>query len=156
MGIQTGEDSNFVKVAVTLKHWDAYSLEDADGFQRYNFNAIVSDFDLADSYWPAWEIAIVEGGALGIMCSYNAINGVPSCANQRQSNVLRNVWNFSGYITSDTPAIDDIYLKFPDGHGFVDTVAEAACLAVRNGTTDVCSGGAYHNGLLDSVAQGLV
>lgn len=155
MGIQTGEDSNFVKVAVTLKHWDAYSLEDADGFQRYNFNAIVSDFDLADSYWPAWEIAIVEGGALGIMCSYNAINGVPSCANQRQSNVLRNVWNFSGYITSDTPAIDDIYLKFPDGHGFVDTVAEAACLAVRNGTTDVCSGGAYHNGLLDSVAQGL-
>jgi xylan 1,4-beta-xylosidase len=46
-------------------------------------------------------------------------------------------------------------LTFPQGHGFVETVAEAACLAVRNGTTDVCSGGAYHNGLLDSVTQGL-
>jgi len=154
MGIQTGEDSNFVKVAVTLKHWDAYSLEDADGYQRYNFNAIVSDFALADSYWPAWEISIVEGGALGVMCSYNAINGVPSCANQRQSNVMRNVWNFTGYITSDTPAIDDIYLKFPNGHGFVDTVEEAACLAIRNGTTDVCSGAAYHDGLLNSVTKG--
>jgi len=69
LGIQTGEDSKYVKVLVTLKHWDAYSLEDADGFQRYNFNAVVSDFALADSYWPAWEISVKEGGALGIMCS---------------------------------------------------------------------------------------
>ena len=41
-GLQEGEDPRFVKTAVTLKHWDAYSLEDSDGFTRYNFNAIVS------------------------------------------------------------------------------------------------------------------
>lgn len=40
--MQEGEDSRYVKTAVTLKHWDAYSLEDSDGFTRYNFNAVVS------------------------------------------------------------------------------------------------------------------
>ena len=36
---------------VTLKHWDAYSLEDADGFTRHNFDAKISPFELADTYW---------------------------------------------------------------------------------------------------------
>jgi beta-glucosidase-like glycosyl hydrolase len=51
-GLQKGEDPRFVKVAVTLKHWDAYSLEDSDGFTRHNFNALVSNYALADSYFP--------------------------------------------------------------------------------------------------------
>jgi beta-D-xylosidase 4 len=38
LGLQTGEDNRFLKAIVTLKHWDAYSLEDSDGFARYNFN----------------------------------------------------------------------------------------------------------------------
>jgi hypothetical protein len=38
---QEGEDARYVKTAVTLKHWDAYSLEDSDGFTRNDFNAIV-------------------------------------------------------------------------------------------------------------------
>ena len=40
-GLQEGEDGRYVKVAVTLKHWDAYSLEDSDGFTRDDFNAVV-------------------------------------------------------------------------------------------------------------------
>ena len=36
------------------------------------------------------------------MCSYNAVNGVPSCANGRLNNdVLREKHNFDGYIVSD-------------------------------------------------------
>ena len=59
----------------------AYSLENYDNSTRYNFNAIVSAYDLADSYLPAFKRTVQTGGALGIMCSYNSINGVPSCAN---------------------------------------------------------------------------
>ena len=33
-GMQGGEDSKYIKTVVTLKHWDAYSLEDSDGFTR--------------------------------------------------------------------------------------------------------------------------
>lgn len=55
-------------MAVTLKHWDAYSLEDSDGFTRHNFNAIVSNYTLADTYFPAFKQAVTQGGAMGVMC----------------------------------------------------------------------------------------
>ena len=36
-----------------------------------------------------------------IMCSYNEVNGVPSCANDLfQNNVVRNQWGFEGFIVS--------------------------------------------------------
>lgn len=42
-----------------------------------------------------------EGGAKSIMCSYNAVNGVPSCANGLfQNTVVRDEWGFDGYIVS--------------------------------------------------------
>ena len=109
-GVQEGEDPRYLKTVVTLKHWDAYSLEDSDKFTRHNFNAIVSNFTLADSYWPAFKSSVIDGQAHGVMCSYNAVNGVPSCANSFMSRtVLRGTWNFTGYITSDSGAVEDIY-----------------------------------------------
>jgi beta-glucosidase-like glycosyl hydrolase len=68
-GLQEGEDSKFVKTIVTLKHWDAYSLEDADGFNRHNFNAAVSPYALEGTYFPAFRKSVVEGGSLGVMVS---------------------------------------------------------------------------------------
>lgn len=40
----------------------------------------VSKFALYDSYFPAFRASVVEGNARGVMCSYNAVNGVPTCA----------------------------------------------------------------------------
>ena len=40
---------------------------------------------------------------------YNAINGVPSCANNwLQNDVARTEWQFDGYITSDCDADADV------------------------------------------------
>ena len=40
------------------------------------------------------------------MCSYNALNGVPSCANHWLLNeTLRGAWNFGGYVSSDSGAV---------------------------------------------------
>ena len=40
-----------------------------------------------------------EGNAASIMCSYNAVNGVPSCANSfLQNTIVREQWGFEGYI----------------------------------------------------------
>ncbi len=58
--------------------------------------------------------------------------------------MLRETWNFSGYITSDTGAIESIY----NAHHYVQTDAEAACVAIEDGTTDVCSGPTYHDNVL--------
>jgi beta-glucosidase-like glycosyl hydrolase len=41
------------------------------------------------------------------MCSYNAINGIPACADTNILTTLaRQQWNFNGYITGDCGAVD--------------------------------------------------
>lgn len=73
---QAGLDANFstkfLSGIATLKHWDAYSLEDSDGSRRYDFNAIVSPYALATTYFPAFAKSVLEGGALGVMCAWGA------------------------------------------------------------------------------------
>jgi len=148
-GLQEGEDDRYVQAISTLKHWDAYSLEDADNYTRHNFDAKISNYTLADSYFPAFKASVTEGGALGVMCSYNAVNGVPTCANSFLNGVLRGEWNFSGYITSDTGAVADIY----EQHKYVATGEEATCAALRDGGTDMDSGAVYSDNLLAAIAD---
>ena len=59
-----GPDPRYLLAAVTLKHWDAYSLEDYENVTRHNFNAIVSNYDLATTYFPAFRTAVQEGQAM--------------------------------------------------------------------------------------------
>lgn len=69
-GLQkTDLDATTLAGVSTLKHWDAYSLEDSDGAKRYDFNAIVSPYALATTYFPAFFKSVQEGGALGVMCA---------------------------------------------------------------------------------------
>lgn len=53
--------------------------------------------------------AAVEGAHIhSIMCSYNAVNDVPSCGNNLFMNVVaRGQWQFDGFIVSDCGAIAD-------------------------------------------------
>lgn len=153
-GMQQGEDSRYVKVITTIKHYDAYSLEGHSGspITRHNFNAVVSNFSLADTYLPAMQAALEDGKALGVMCSYNALNGIPTCANPFLANTLRSKWGFAGYMTSDTGAIDDIY----EQHKYVSTGEEAVAKALVDGTCDMNSGAVYHSHLLPAVQQKLL
>ena len=150
-GLQEGEDPRFLQAIVTLKHWDAYSLEDADGRTRHDFDAIISNFTLADTYWPAFKASVQEGKAHGVMCSYNSVNGVPTCANAFLDHVLRDEWGFDGYITSDTGAVADIYKN----HHYSPTAEAATCAALRDGGCDLDSGSVYSPHLLPALAQGL-
>jgi beta-glucosidase-like glycosyl hydrolase len=60
------------------------------------------------------------------MCSYNSINGVPSCANKwLLGELLRGTWNFSGYVTSDSGAINDIYSSHHYTRNWTQTVTKA-------------------------------
>ena len=143
-------DKRYLNAVSTLKHWDAYTLEDSDGFTRHNFNAIVDNFTLADTYFPAWKESIVGGKAMGVMCSYNSVNGAPTCANSFLTETLRHTWNFSGYVTSDSGAVRDIFQE----HKYVKTEEEAACLALRTGRTDIDSGDVYYQSLLKGISEG--
>ena len=61
----------------------------------------------------------------------NAVNGVPSCANKfLLGDVLRQAWNFTGYVTSDSGAVEDIYHQ----HHYLNMSApEAVAAAVKAG-----------------------
>ena len=80
-GLQNGDDERYLKIAADCKHFDAYDLERWNGTDRHHFNAIVSDQDLVETYLPPFETCVRDAHVASIMCSYNMINGIPSCAN---------------------------------------------------------------------------
>ena len=66
--------------------------------------------DLVDSYLAPFQACAEKGQVSGLMCSYNAINGVPACANSwLLQDVARDAWGFDGYITSDCGAESDVF-----------------------------------------------
>eukprot|EP01064_Diplonema_japonicum_P003852 TRINITY_DN1253_c2_g3_i1.p1 TRINITY_DN1253_c2_g3~~TRINITY_DN1253_c2_g3_i1.p1 ORF type:complete len:758 (+),score=132.26 TRINITY_DN1253_c2_g3_i1:47-2275(+) len=108
-GMQIGEDPSHLKTAACCKHYYAYDMENWGGVDRHHFNAIITDRDEADTYLPAFHSCVANGKAAGMMCSYNAVNGTPSCANDRIMNgFARGKWGFDGYITSDCGAVWDV------------------------------------------------
>eukprot|EP01064_Diplonema_japonicum_P011618 TRINITY_DN19024_c0_g1_i1.p1 TRINITY_DN19024_c0_g1~~TRINITY_DN19024_c0_g1_i1.p1 ORF type:complete len:764 (+),score=144.53 TRINITY_DN19024_c0_g1_i1:48-2294(+) len=114
-GMQEGEDPGHLKVSSCCKHYYAYDLENWGETDRHTFDANITKQDETDSYLPAFFSCVVNGKASGMMCSYNAVNGVPSCANERiMSTISRGKWGFDGYITSDCGAVYDVSVS----HGY--------------------------------------
>ncbi|MFW9596587.1 MAG: glycoside hydrolase family 3 C-terminal domain-containing protein, partial [Paludibacter sp.] len=93
------------------------------------------------------------GGAYSVMCAYQRLRGIPCCGSQFLENILRNNWDFQGYIVSDCGAIQDFYEK--KAHNMVATPEEAAAMAVQAGT-DLNCGSVYAKSLLNAVKKGLV
>ena len=70
----------------------------------------MSERDLRETYLPAFEACVKEGGAASIMGAYNRINGEPCCASPTLlRKILREEWGFEGYVVSDCWAINDIF-----------------------------------------------
>eukprot|EP00760_Papus_ankaliazontas_P031033 PhM_4_TR5169/c2_g1_i1/m.79931 len=126
------EDKDHLLASACCKHYAAYSQENGGGVGRDAFNAVVTDQDFADTYTPAFEAcARKEGGAAsGVMCSYNAVNGVPSCANEYiLTDVLRSTWGFDGYVTSDCGATDDVQ----NAHHYTNNTDETCHVTMKAG-----------------------
>mmetsp|Transcript_20723 Transcript_20723/g.52624 ORF Transcript_20723/g.52624 Transcript_20723/m.52624 type:complete len:939 (-) Transcript_20723:211-3027(-) len=153
-GLQ-GNHSGYVKVGATCKHFAAYSLEAADGVTRHSYDARVDDRDLAETYLPAFEACVREARATSIMCSYNSLNGAPTCGNHHLlSGILRKQWGFKGMVVSDCGAVSDIM----EGHHVARTMPEAVSVAITAGNDLFCDGAydqipaAVHQGLLNETA----
>jgi len=145
-GLQ-GNNPKYLKTAACAKHFAVHSGPEK---LRHEFNAEVSKKDLWETYLPAFH-ALVNAGVDGVMCAYNSTNGEPCCANTYLlQDVLRDQWNFKGYITSDCWALVDIY----QGHKYVPTATEAAAIALKRGVNLNC--GSVYPSLVDAVKQGLI
>ena len=134
-GLQRGEDERYLKIAADCKHYAAYDLENWNGTDRYHFDAIVSDQDLLETYMPPFETCIRDAKVASIMCSYNAVNGVPSCANQFiLQTIARDSYHLDGFVVSDCGAVSTIM----DTHNYTHTVEDTVAVALHAGTDLNC------------------
>ncbi len=146
-GLQ-GDNPKYLKTIATPKHYAVHSGPEPE---RHRFNVNVSPHDLEDTYLPAFRATIVEGHADSIMCSYNAVDGAPACANKfLLQDTLRDAWKFRGYVTSDCGAVEDI----TTGHKFTPDNEHASALAVQAGTDTTC--GNEYVALVKAVQDGLI
>lgn len=157
-GVQ-GDDRDHLKAGATPKHFAVHSGPEAT---RLRFNAVVSEQDLRETYLPAFKMC-VEAGASSVMGSYNAVNGVPLCANRRLLvDILRGEWGFDGAVVSDAGTAEALYKE----HKRCRDYPEAAALELASGVdclTDWETGVAvaYQRGLisepqLDAVLRNLL
>lgn len=84
------------------------------------------------------------------MCSYNAVQGIPTCLSPLMRNA-RASWNFTGYVTSDSDSV----ACSTSGHHYTANGSIASCLALRSGHCDIDSGDTYNDNLLKGVQEGL-
>ena len=101
-----GDDPRYLRTVATAKHYAVHSGPEPD---RHRFDAVVSERDFRETYLPAFRAAVTEGGALSVMCAYNAVYGDPACASSLLlEDILRGEWGFGGYVVSDCGAVSDI------------------------------------------------
>ena len=148
-GIQ-GDDEKYYKAIATSKH---FAVHNGPESLRHSFNANVSEHDLRNTYLPAFERTVKEANVASVMCAYNRLDDLPCCGSSPLlQNILRDEWGFDGYVVSDCWALVDF---FSEGHHeVVQTQAEAAAMAFKNGTDVNC--GSVSPFLADAVEQGLI
>jgi beta-glucosidase len=126
------------KVVTSVKHFAAYGQP--EGGREYN-TTDMSEQRLRNLYLPPFKAA-VDAGADTAMCSFNAISGVPGCANhETETDILKGEWGFDGFVESDYTAVAELRAcppKTPDngpcGHGVAADGPDAAQAALNAGT----------------------
>jgi len=119
---------------------------------RHNFDVDIPVSDMVNYYMPAFESCVKEGKALGVMCSYNRVNGTPMCANKKfLTDILRRKWKFDGYVTTDCWAVNDIF----GGHLYLADATASAAAAVEAGTDLEC-GSSFDQSIVQAVTSNLL
>lgn len=88
------------------------------------------------------------------MCSYNAVNGIPSCASSWLiQDVLRDYYGFGEdrWVTGDCGAVANVF----DGHHYAESYMVGAAASIKAGT-DLDCGGIFNVYLPEALSQGLI
>ena len=153
-GIQGGVDPKHLKLIATAKHFAGYDIEDWDGHSRLGNDMNITQQDLAEYYMPPFLVAARDAKVHSVMCSYNAVNGVPTCSNSFfLQTLLRDTFGFveHGYVSGDCGAVSNVY----NPHMYAANDTSAAADSIRAGT-DIDCGTTYQYYFNGSFDEGLV
>lgn len=91
-------------IAACVKHFAANNQET----RRMSGSSQVDERTLHEIYLPAFEAAVKEGKTRGLMCAYNALNGM-FCSENREllTDILRKSWGYEGFVVTDWGAVKD-------------------------------------------------
>ena len=106
-GLQNADPAT--PVIATLKHFIGYSASEGG---RNTEPAQLGERELREVHGVPFEMAIREGGAAGVMPSYNSIDGVPVTGSEELlQDLLRARFGFDGVVISDLAAVSQLDTK---------------------------------------------
>jgi beta-glucosidase len=113
----------------------------------------ISERRLREIFLPPWVAGIREAGALGVMATYPAIDGVPVHASERiLTEVLRDELGFEGLVLSEGGGLATLLYE-----GLAPGMKEAGALALKAGVdVGISYEDAYMGALAEAVREGTV
>jgi beta-D-xylosidase 4 len=123
------------------------TFPDWGGVSRYAYNALIRPQDLREYVLVPFQQCARDSNVQSVMCSYNAVNGIPSCADTYLlQDLLRGFWGWNEteqWITSDCDAVNNIFNGSswnvpPVGHNYTKTPEQAVADALVAGTDLDC------------------
>ncbi|MBN2213948.1 MAG: beta-glucosidase BglX [Bacteroidales bacterium] len=145
-GFQGNDLKDPSAIASCGKHFAGYG--DAEGGKDYN-TTLIPESELRNIYLPPFK-ALVGAGGQTIMSAFNDLNGIPASGNEfTLRRILRNEWNFDGFVISDWDAIIEMIM-----HGFCKDGSEAALKAIKAGVDMEMVSTSYMNNLAGLVNNG--
>ncbi len=149
-GTQGNDISGPDRVVAGLCHYPGQS-QPVSGFERGAME--ISERTLREVFLPPWVAGIKKGGALGVMATYPAIDGVPTHGSEKiLTKILRDELGFNGLVLSEGGGIGTLVYE-----QIVSTRKEAGALALKAGVdVGISYEEGYMSAMLENVREGKV
>jgi beta-glucosidase len=125
-------------VAATLKHFAVYSVPKGGRDGEARTDPHVAPREMHQIYLYPFRRVIMEAHPMGVMSSYNDWDGVPITGSYYfLTQLLRQVYGFTGYVVSDSEAVEYLFSKHHVAADYKDAVRQSveAGLNVRTNFT---------------------
>lgn len=124
-----GNNPDYYRAAPSLKHFYANNNEK----DRVISNSNIDPRTKHEYYYRAFRPAIKAGYALGVMTSYNSINGLPAMINPDINKICKKQWGMKYALTDGGDVSQTV-----NEHKYTKNHAETVALAIKNGTDIMC------------------
>lgn len=148
LGFQGPQPGSPDHVLACAKHFAGYGA--AEGGRDYD-SSYIPEEQMWNTYLPPFEAA-ADAGVATFMSAYMDLNDIPATGNRwLLTDVLRNAWNFKGFVVSDAVAVHSLIT-----HGYARDGQDAAFKAFTAGVNMDMASGIYLKYLPEQLKQGRI